>query len=127
MLFRSQRVKLDDKESVDIVARMREYIEKERVYTNTELKMSDLAEVLGISPSKLSQIFSQYVGENYYEFINGYRLAEFKRLVSEGEYKRYTLTALSEKCGFKRANFFSTFRKVEGMTPAEYMKKMNLK
>ena len=62
-----QRVKLDDKESVDIVARMREYIEKERVYTNTELKMSDLAEVLGISPSKLSQIFSQYVGENYYE------------------------------------------------------------
>lgn len=122
-----QRVKLDDKESVDIVARMREYIEKERVYTNTELKMSDLAEVLGISPSKLSQIFSQYVGENYYEFINGYRLAEFKRLVSEGEYRRYTLTALSEKCGFKRANFFSTFRKVEGMTPAEYMKKMNLK
>lgn len=122
-----QRVKLDDKESMDIVARMREYIEKERVYTNTELKMSELAEVLGVSPSKLSQIFSQYVGENYYEFINGYRLAEFKRLVGEGEYKRYTLTALSEKCGFKRANFFSTFRKVEGMTPAEYMKKMNLK
>lgn len=122
-----QRVKLDDRESVDIVTRMREYIERERVYTNTELKMSDLAEALDVSPSKLSQVFSQHVGENYYEFINGYRLAEFKRLVGEGEYKRYTLTALSEKCGFKRANFFSTFRKVEGMTPAEYMKKMNLK
>lgn len=120
-----QRVKIDQQEANDIVARMRNYVEKERIYTNPDLKMSDLADVLHVSSSKLSQIFTQYVGENYYEFINGYRLAEFKRLVSEGEHKHYTLTALSEKCGFKRANFFSTFRKVEGMTPAEYMKKNN--
>lgn len=120
-----QRVKIDEKESADIVARMKAYIETERVYTNPDLKMSDLAEVLHVSPSKLSQIFTQYIGENYYEFINGYRLAEFKRLVADGAHRRFTLTALSEQCGFKRANFFSTFRRVEGMTPAEYMKKNN--
>lgn len=103
---------------------MKAYIEENRCYINPELKMSDLAEVLGMSSSKLSQVFSLYIKENYYEFINKYRLAEFKRLIDEGEYKKFTLTALSEKCGFKKSSFFSTFRRVEGMTPTEYMKKV---
>jgi len=118
------RVKVDEQEFAEIVARMKEYIEKSRCFTKVDLKMSDLAEVLGISSSKLSQVFSLYVKENYYEFINRYRLEEFKRLIAEGEYKRYTLTALSEKCGFKKSSFFSTFRRVEGMTPTEYMRKL---
>ena len=118
------RVKVDEQEFAEIVERMKSYIEENRCYINPELKMSDLAEVLGMSSSKLSQVFSLYVKENYYEFINKYRLNEFKRLIDEGEYKKYTLTALSEKCGFKKSSFFSTFRRVEGMTPTEYMKKV---
>ena len=122
-----QKVKIDEQECADIVRRMKEYIEKERVYTNQDLKMKDLADVLHLSPPKLSQIFNLFLKENYYEFINRYRLQEFKRLIEEGEYKRYTITALSEQCGFKKSNFFSTFRKVEGMTPTEYLKKHGIK
>lgn len=118
------RVKVDEQEFAEIVARMKEYIERSRCFVKADLKMSDLAEVLGVSSSKLSQVFSLYVKENYYEFINQYRLEEFKRLITDGEYKKYTLTALSEKCGFKKSSFFSTFRRVEGMTPTEYMKKV---
>ena len=119
-----QKVKLNEEECTDIVARMKEYIERERVYTNAYLKMSDLADELGVLPSKLSLVFNQHLGQSYYDFINGYRLKAFKQLIEQGAYKRFTLTALSEQCGFKRANFFSTFRKVEGMTPAEYLKKV---
>jgi AraC-like DNA-binding protein len=68
-------------------------------------------------------VFNLYLKENYYDFINHYRLEEFKRLVDAGAHRRMTLTALSEQCGFKKSSFFSTFRKVEGMTPAEFMKK----
>jgi len=126
-LQKYQRVKIDEKECESIVRQMQAYIERERVYTDAELKMKDLADVLHLSPSKLSQVFNLYLKENYYEFINRYRLAEFKRLIEAGEYKRYTITALSEQCGFKKSNFFSTFRKVEGMTPAEYLKKKGVK
>ena len=122
-----QKVKIDEQECADIVRRMREYIEMERVYTNQDLKMKDLADVLHLSAPKLSQVFNLFLKENYYEFINRYRLQEFKRLIDEGEYKRYTITALSELCGFKKSNFFSTFRKVEGMTPVEYLKKHGIK
>ena len=118
-----QKVKVDEDECAAIVKRMKEYLDRERVYTNAELKMKDLADVLHLSAPKLSQVFNLYLGQNYYDFINGYRLDEFKRLVETGETRRYTITALSEQCGFKKSNFFSTFRKVEGMTPVEYLKK----
>lgn len=121
------RVRIDEAECADIVKRMKAYIEEERVFTNPELKMSDIAEKLNMSSSRLSQVFSLYMGDNYYEFINRYRLDEFKRLIAAGEYHRYTLTALSEQCGFKKSSFFSTFRRVEGMTPTEYLKKLNIK
>ena len=122
-----ERVKIDEQECAAIVSRMREYLERERVYTNQDLKMKDLADVLHLSAPKLSQVFNLYLKENYYEFINRYRLQEFKRLIEAGENKRYTITALSEQCGFKKSNFFSTFRKVEGMTPTEYLKQKGVK
>ena len=122
-LQKYQKVKIDEAECADVVHRMKEYLERERVFTNADLKMKDLADVLHLSAPKLSQVFNIYLKENYYEFINRYRLEKFKRLIEAGEYKRYTITALSEQCGFKKSNFFSTFRKVEGMTPAEYLKK----
>lgn len=121
------RVKIDDKEFEDIANRMRTYVEQSRSYTNPDFKMSDLADALGLSPSKLSQVFNIHLNQNYYEFINQYRLDMFKRLIAEGQYKKFTLTALSEQCGFKKSNFFSTFRRVEGMTPMEYLKKQNIR
>ncbi len=121
-----QKVKVDEQECADIVKRMEEYIKREKVYTDVDLKMKDLADVLHLSAPKLSQVFNLYLNEKYYDYINRYRLNEFKRLIEAGEYKRYTITALSERCGFKKSNFFSTFRKIEGMTPVEYLKKQGI-
>ncbi len=121
-----ERVKLDDEECERIVRRMKGLIEKNKMFTNPDLKMSEVADRLHLSSSKLSQVFNLYMKENYYDFINRYRIEEFKRLIAAGEYERYTLTALSEKCGFKKSTFFTSFRKFEGMTPTEYLKKKGI-
>ena len=122
-----QRVKIDEAECADIAARMTAYVEGDKAYANADLKLKTIADVLHLSPSKLSQVFNLYLKENYYDYINRYRLAEFKRLIEAGEHKRMTITALSEQCGFRKSNFYSTFRKVEGMSPAEYLKKQGVK
>ena len=118
-----EKVKVADKELETLYARMNKYVAEKRPYLDKELKMSDIASVLCVSPSQLSQVFSMYVKESYYDYINRYRLEEFKRLVAEGNHKHYTVAALSEQCGFKRTSFFSTFRKMEGMTPTEWIQK----
>lgn len=117
------RVRVNKAECEEIVRRMRKYIETEKPYRNPDLKMSDLAEVMQLSSSKLSQVFNLYLNENYYVFINSYRLDEFKRRIEAGDAERFTILAISEQCGFKKSSFFATFRRVEGMTPAEYLKK----
>ncbi|MGN0281784.1 MAG: helix-turn-helix domain-containing protein [Prevotella sp.] len=121
------QMKLSEEECQDIVNRMRNYLETSRAYCNPELKRSDLAKVLHLTVAKLSYVFSMHLKVNYYEFINSYRLEEFKRLVAEGACSKFTITSLSEQCGFKKSSFFSTFHKVEGMTPTEYLKRQNIK
>lgn len=126
-LEKYQRMRLEEAECEDIVNRMRKVVEKDKLYLHPDLKRTEIAEAIGVTPAKLSQVFSLYLKENYYDFVNRYRLEEFKRLVKDDAYKRYTILALSEKCGFKKTSFFSTFRKVEGMTPTEYLKTQNIK
>lgn len=98
---------------------------KNKPYINPNLKISDLAHAINSSSHSLSYVFNQYLNQNYYDFVNEYRIAEFKTLVVDPKYSRYTLTALSEKCGFSsRASFFRSFKKLTGITPNEYIQQM---
>ena len=96
--------------------------EKDKPYLNLDLKQSDVASATGYSTQLLSQVFNQYLEVGYYDYVNTYRVGEFKRLVKEGYYGKYTLITLAEMCGFKsQTSFFRTFKKFTGMTPNEYI------
>lgn len=115
------RIKMDKDESEIIFKRLTDYIEREKPYLNPAVKLSDISKAVDCSTIKLSQLLNMYANQNYYDYINRYRLEEFKRRVADPAYARYTLTALSEQCGFKKSAFYSTFKKEMGITPAEYM------
>lgn len=94
-----------------------------RLYVNPDLKIADLASIMKVSPYTLSYMFNQYLKKNYYDYLNDYRIDEFKRLVNKDEYSKYTLTALAGFCGFSsRTSFFRYFKKVTGITPSEYVR-----
>ena len=119
-----KRVRTDEEESRNLFNRLKSYVEKNKVYLDDGLKMSDLASAMECSTVKMSQLLNMYCQQNYYDFINRYRLEEFKSRLQDPKYDNYTLVALSEMCGFKKSSFFSTFKKMEGMTPSEYLKKI---
>ena len=97
-------------------------MQEKRLYVNPDLKIADLASVLNVSPYTLSYVFNQFLNKNYYDYLNDYRIAEFKRLLNEDEYSKYTLSALAELCGFSsRTSFFRYFKKITGITPNEYV------
>ena len=98
-------------------------MQRDRLYVNPNLKIADLAAILNVSTYTLSYLFNQYLDKNYYDYLNDYRIEEFKRLVDKDEYSKYTLTALAELCGFSsRTAFFRYFKKVIGITPNEYIR-----
>lgn len=113
---------INQEECKRLTDKLEKYMKTNKPYTNTELKIGDLAEFLGVSSHKLSYVFNQYLNLSYYDYVNSYRIAEFKRMVKNNEYSKYTLSALAELCGFSsRASFFRSFKKATGVTPSDYI------
>jgi ligand-binding sensor domain-containing protein/AraC-like DNA-binding protein len=98
---------------------------EKKPYLDPELKMSYLTAELKCTPKELSAIFKEHIKKSFTDFINDYRVEEFKHKIKRHEFDRYTITALSEQCGFNsRSSFFRIFKKITGVTPFEYMKQM---
>jgi len=104
---------------------LNKYMQDEKPYMNKELKIGDLADALHTSSHSLSYLFNQYLNVSYYDFVNEWRIAEFKKLVAEDTSSKYTLEVLADLCGFSsRASFFRSFKKSMGITPNEYIKSL---
>ena len=79
---------------------------------------SVLAEVLGVSLSKLKRVFSQYSLIGVHEYFLGLRVSYAKQLLSQGE----SVTRVSELAGFNNQNYFSSsFKRVTGISPKDYI------
>ena len=115
--------RLTEEECKELHKKLVAYVEKEKPYINPDLKMGDLAAALDTSSHSLSYLLNQYLNQSYYDFINEYRVTQFKKMVADSQYSRYTLTALAGLCGFSsRASFFRSFKKSTGVTPNEYIR-----
>ena len=119
--YRTSR--LTDEECKRLLKLLDEIMKHDKPYTNPSLKSNDLARMANTTGHSLSYLFNQYLERSYYDYVNAYRVDEFKRLVRDTDTSRYTLAALAEKCGFSsRATFFRHFKAIAGITPAEYLK-----
>jgi AraC-like DNA-binding protein len=96
-------------------------MKEDRVYTKTDLSIDDLASNLRVHANHLSQVINEKVGKNFYDFVNQYRLEEFKRILSDPRNHKHTLFALAIDCGFNsKSSFNRHFKKVSGQTPSQY-------
>ena len=110
-------------EKQSIYARLEAFLEKTKIYKDTNLTLTYLSEQLEVKKILLSQTIKCATGYNYYHYINNLRLKEFKTLVAEGKGKRMTIEALAEEAGFgNKVTFYNFFKKAENMTPKEYQK-----
>lgn len=115
--------RLTDEECKRLLKLLDKEMTKNKLYVNPSLKIADLANVANTSSHALSYLFNQYLQKSYYDYINEFRVEEFKNIIQQKKYSQYTLEALSEHCGFSsRASFFRSFKKVTGITPNEYIK-----
>lgn len=115
--------RLSEEECKRLHRKLENLMKTEKPYTNPDLKSKELAAMIGTSAHSLSFLFNQYLEISYYDYVNGYRVEEFKRMVREADISKYTLTTLAERCGFSsRASFFRHFKAITGQTPAEFLK-----
>ena len=95
----------------------------QKPYRNNELTLPMLAELLGISTNNLSQILNEGFGENFYKFINRYRIEESQRLLLDPSFMHFNILGIAFEAGFNsKATFNKTFKEIVGISPSEFLK-----
>lgn len=101
--------------------RIRAVMQESGPWVQPDFDVGGLAKLLGTHPNAVSRALSRAGDTNFYDFVNGYRLREAERLLSDPRESRVKIEALGRQAGFRaRSTFFKLFRRHTGLTPAEY-------
>jgi AraC-like DNA-binding protein len=104
-------------------SRLAQYMKKEKPYLDPDLSLNGLAQQLSILPKYLSQVINEAYQSNFFDYINKYRIEEFKRSVSNKVFPSKTILEILYDVGFNsKSTFNHAFKKHTGITPSEFRK-----
>ncbi|XLS28891.1 tetratricopeptide repeat protein [Flavobacteriaceae bacterium M23B6Z8] len=103
-----------------------DFMVETKPYLNSELSQKDLAAQLNISSHYLSEILNNGFDQNFYTFINSYRVMEAQRLMKADPKQNSKILAIAFDSGFKsKTSFNRAFKQYMGMTPSEYRQQLH--
>lgn len=105
--------------------KLQKLVEAELPYLNPALSLRGLAEQMEINPNQLSWLLNDRIGKSFSDFVNGHRVAHFKKLASDPKNSHISLLGLAYESGFNSKTSFNTFfKKDQGLTPREFLKQL---
>ncbi|MGB6037526.1 MAG: helix-turn-helix domain-containing protein [Cryomorphaceae bacterium] len=114
---------LDEAAAAEGKDRITTHIETHKPYLDPEVSLRSLSNELEIQPNQLSWLLNDGFGKNFNEFINHYRVEEFKALAKLPESAHLTIMSMAYDCGFNSKTVFNTyFKKETGLTPKQFLK-----
>ena len=96
-------------------------MENEKPYLDSTLNIGTLSDLLGMQAGQVSKLINKELHRNFYEFVNEYRIREFKKLIVDPGNKNYSIFAVALDAGFNsKATFNRIFKEKTGQTPSEF-------
>nr|WP_255572994.1 AraC family transcriptional regulator [Hanstruepera marina] len=97
-------------------------MDKEKLYRDSDLKISTVAEKLDVSMHELSAAINYHNEDNFFDYINKFRIEELKMTLLDKKNKNLTLFAIASESGFKsNSSFYRVFKKYVACTPKQYV------
>ena len=121
-----QRSGLKKKDAAYYLKKIEAHMEVEKPYLDRELTIYDLAGQLQIPRHIVSEVINEYLGKNFYNLVNDYRIEEVKRRLEDPASGNLTILAIAYDSGFNAKSSFNTiFKEKTGITPSEYQKQVS--
>ena len=115
---------LTEEKAADSLKNLQQLMEKDKLYLNPNLTLNDLSSKLDISGHNLSEILNTQLNQNFFDFINQYRINEVKKYLKDGSKDHLTLLSIALDAGFNsKSGFNLVFKKFMNITPSEYRQK----
>lgn len=116
----SKPLKEDEKEFIPLLLK---HMDENKSYLQPDITLKALSDELGVTSEYLSEIINSDLNKNFFDFINHYRIEEFKNQCKDEKNKNLNIIGLAFNCGFNsKATFNRVFKKATGLTPSEYTK-----
>jgi AraC-like DNA-binding protein len=119
---------LADEKAEEMHQKLLHLMNTEKPFLDNKLSLSQLSERLNISTHNLSEVINRKQNQNFYDFINKYRVEEVQRLLQEDKQAAFSILAIGFDAGFSsKSAFYTAFKKITGETPAQYRENIKLK
>jgi AraC-like DNA-binding protein len=106
-----------------ILARLRDWMATTSPYRNPDLSLADLAAQLHLPPHHLSQVINEQCQQNFFDFLNVYRINEVKRQLRSPDTAHLKLEEIGFAAGFNsKSTFNAAFKKHTQTTPSQFRK-----
>ena len=115
---------VSDEAAEALMARINDLVESERLYLNSELKVSDIASVFHVHRNDISACINSQTGRTFAQYLNRYRIDYAKQLMLNNPDKKVSSIWMESGFGSEQT-FFKAFRAVMGMSPREWISQTN--
>ena len=114
---------MSDSVSLEYKEKLATLMELKKPFLNPELKLDDLAQMLGVSRHHASQVINQHFHKGFFDFVNEYRIAEAKKiLVKDRSAGELNIIEVLFAVGFNnKTSFYKAFKKFVGTSPMTYI------
>jgi AraC-like DNA-binding protein len=107
----------------ELARKIVDHIEQDKPYLQPSFSVTDISMHFGVPRHHIDFCFARIMGEKFTEMRKRLRVEYAKILLPE--HRHMSLEGVGKNAGFaSKSSFFSSFREVTGMTPAEYIKSL---
>ena len=115
--YQNSRLAHDD--ALAVLAALEQQMSGQKSHLNPNLSLAQLAKRAGCTQAQVSQVLNDKLGKSFTTYVNEYRIAEAKQLLTDEP--QLNMDTVAERCGFNSSStFYSAFKKVAGQTPASF-------
>ena len=109
-------------EDSTFVTSLLQSMEVKQPYLDPEITISKLSEIINVRTEFLSEVLNSRLNQNFFDFVNKYRVGEFKKQCILKANSHLSIMGIAYNCGFNsKAAFYRAFRKFEGTSPSAYI------
>ncbi|MDD2965144.1 MAG: AraC family transcriptional regulator [Bacteroidales bacterium] len=111
-----------------LIARLDRLMEKEKLFLNPTLRLTDLCRKLKTNSTTLSHAVNKLHKKNFNTYLNEFRIREAQHCIARGDYRHLSMDGLANKAGFSnRVTFSAAFKKITGVPPSFYIQTLQSK
>lgn len=118
----STNPKLSAEKIRTILAQLEKAMINDKLFLQPELTVAVVSGHINVPVKQISQVVNHAASKSFNEFVNSYRIEEFKKRIGDSKFGFMTVSGIALECGFNsQATFQRSFKAMEGVSPTEYM------